>query len=134
MKIIYVWVVLLLVVIVGVGFFIYRIYTKPPQPVVDFAKTRANLAQEYENKAEVLSDSGLIIAEQLKAKQGSLTPAQELKIKNLFDRAKMLKENVAKLKNENLSENEGQNILHACASIYGEASGICNQLRAEVGE
>ncbi|MFB0509395.1 MAG: hypothetical protein ACETVX_02770 [bacterium] len=135
MKLIYAWVAILVIVIAGVGLFIFQMYTMPNKSTKsELPKMRSNLAQKYVNKAEVLSDSALIMAEQLKAKQGSLTPDQERKINQLLDRAKRLKENAARLNEKKLSETEGQDILRACTSIYGEASGICNQLRTEVGK
>lgn len=135
MRLIYAWVALLVILIAGIGLFILQIYTMPPQPTKsELPEMRTNLAQKYEERAQVLSDSALIMAEQLKSIQGSLTPEQELKIKELLKHAENLKATAAKLKGSNVSVTEGGNLLRACTEIYGKASGICNQLRTEIGK
>jgi len=134
-KVIYGWIALLVIVITGVGLFIIQWYTMPVQPKENpLPNMRKNLAQRYEARANMFSDSAMAMAQRLKRTQGSLTPKQEEKVNSLLDRAKNLKEKAAQLQTKDLSENETGELLRACNSIYGEASAICNQLQVESGK
>ncbi len=132
MKLIYAWIAILIIIIAGIGFFIYQLYTMPsPQSKSQLPKMRTNLAEKYEQRAELLSDSALSMANRIKAIQGNLTTEQEKKINRLLDRAKELKLNAEKVKNKTIKDTEASELLRSCHAIYGEASGICRQLETE---
>ncbi len=133
MKVIYAWVALLVILIAGVGLFIIQWYTMPllPKNRSSLAKIRAGLAESYQKRAELLSDSAMALINRLKVKQGGLTKQQEQKIKQLLDRAKELKLRAEKMKTKNIREAESTELLRACNEIYGEASAICRQLQDE---
>ena len=100
MRVIYAWIALLLIVIAGVGLYIWQTYHIPiAKTEKEFSKMQSKYVLKFEEKAKILSDSAMIMAEQLKAIQGSLTHEQELKIKTLMDEAEKLKATAAKLKN-----------------------------------
>ena len=133
MRVIYAWIALLLIVIVGVGLFLWQSYYGPPAQNTDILQEmRIKLAQKYEEKAQMLSDSAMITAEELTSKQGSLTPSQQAKINDLMKHAKQLQTNADRLKEKNLSDAESDDLLRTCTTIYGEANASCRQLRTEV--
>jgi hypothetical protein len=129
MKVIYAWIALLLIVIVFVGLFIIQFYTMPvPSSKTELPRLRTNLAEKYEKRADLLSDSAIAIANRLKTIQGTLTPEQENKINRILYRAKELKANATKIKSKRINATESSEILNTCNVIYGEASSICKQL------
>ena len=135
MKLIYAWVALFIILIVGVGLFIIQWYIMPlPANRNQLPKLRASLADRYEARAQSLSDSAMSMANRIKARQGKLTPDQEKKINQLLDRAKELKLNAEKIKKRAIKDTEANEIIQSCYAIYGEASRICRQLATEVNK
>jgi hypothetical protein len=134
-KLIYAWVALFIILIVGVGLFIIQWYIMPlPARRNPLPKLRASLADRYEARAQSLSDSAMSMANRIKARQGKLTPDQEKKINQLLDRAKELKLNAEKIKKRAIKDTEANEIIQSCYAIYGEASRICRQLATEVNK
>ncbi len=132
MKVIYAWVAILVIVIAGVALYIYQLYTMPsPQSKSQLPQIRTELAERYEKRAEILTDSAMSMANRLKAIQGSLNQEQEKKINRLLDRAAELKANAGKIKEKVSNDSEVSEILRTCNVIYGEASAICKQLTVE---
>lgn len=135
MKLIYAYIALLTIVIVGVGLFVIQWYTMPqPKGKNELSALRINLALAYQKRAELLSESAMVTTNRLKAMQGNLTEQQEQKINRLLDRAKELKSRAEKMKKRNIREAESTQLLRACNEIYGEASAICRQLQTETNK
>ncbi|MEO0115660.1 MAG: hypothetical protein ABIK93_09360 [candidate division WOR-3 bacterium] len=134
MKLIYAWVALLVILIAGVGLFVIQWYTMPSAGKNELPKMRENLAHRYENRAQLLQDSAMAMANRIKARLGKLTSDQEAKINQLLDRAKELKLNAEKMKKKKIKDAEANEIIQSCYAIYGEASRICRQLATEANK
>jgi uncharacterized membrane protein (Fun14 family) len=131
-KVIYAWIAILVIIIAIVGVFFLQLSIIPrSSSKIELPKLRISLAEKYEQRANALSDSAMSMANRIKTIQGDITADQEKRINRLLERAKELKIDAERMKNQTIKDAEANTILQSCNAIYGEASAICRQLQNE---
>jgi hypothetical protein len=154
LKTIYYWILLMIVLALGVGYYLIRSKRESDQVVrrvgqmerptttpVDTSKgiyletppTRESTKVMLERHAQALRDSVDNIRADLLASDLPLSSRQEAKLAELERHAKRLDSLARAVKPEYLPDDARLEMYRSCLQTYGAGSRVCQQLRQEIG-